>query len=528
MPLFFVACSTAGLPAFSQDARIAPSSIVIEPLKGEKKINVSVRLVDDPAITVVTAATKGTGSSVEVPVMWKSYAGTPDSKCEWLLVIDNSNPSRGQSVAACVAEAKRFLSELPSGDSVMISSIARDLVVLAPFDAKREAKEEALSAIKAGGEGTQATLIYQNLRLALIQHLAKRPESRKAVVLFTDGKDETSGGPDAIRTQVKELIATSKETGVVIHTLGFAERASEANFFADLKEVSFETEGLHVAAEVSSRRLPDQTWQRVIGVMHGGGTAVVDLAKIEEAVPIEVTFQTASGRKAMVVIDKEPVSVALEPVPQVLPEEPAKPEPEAQPEPESEEPAKAEPEPEQEPQPETEESDPEAEPEDEKQNSLLWLIAGGVALFIAILAIVISRKKAAAAARRAQALRDAEQARFAQEKIEAEDAQDEQTRVSPSPALAILEMCDSDQTRFPIEVTNLKIGRGQHNDFVLRNDSVSGNHCVIQRNRQAEWSITDLESGNGIVLNGKSVEKSILVHGDVIELGELKMRFLLS
>ena len=89
-------------------------------------------------------------------------------------------------------------------------------------------------------------------------------------------------------------------------------------------------------------------------------------------------------------------------------------------------------------------------------------------------------------------------------------------------------MCDAQQTRHPVRMSTLKIGRGQHNDFVLRNDSVSGNHCVLNCNREGQWGITDLDSGNGVVLNGESVRQAPLKHGDVIELGELKMRFLLK
>ena len=78
-----------------------------------------------------------------------------------------------------------------------------------------------------------------------------------------------------------------------------------------------------------------------------------------------------------------------------------------------------------------------------------------------------------------------------------------------------------------MRIPSLKIGRGQHNDFVLRNDSISGNHCVLDRNREGEWSITDLNSGNGVVINGTLVKQAALRQGDTIELGELKMRFLL-
>jgi len=88
-------------------------------------------------------------------------------------------------------------------------------------------------------------------------------------------------------------------------------------------------------------------------------------------------------------------------------------------------------------------------------------------------------------------------------------------------------MCDAEQTRYPVTLTNMKIGRGQHNDLVLRNDSISGNHCVLQQNREGKWIITDQASGNGVVVNGERVQQTALRHGDIVELGDLKMRFLL-
>ena len=161
----------------------------------------------------------------------------------------------------------------------------------------------------------------------------------------------------------------------------------------------------------------------------------------------------------------------------------------------------------------------------------VWLVTGGVliVILIALLMVRSSRKRAAEEARiaeeaRLEEERAGEEARRRDEETQLAAAKTTKAEAAP---LAWLEMCDAQQTRQPIRIPNLKVGRGKHNDVALRNDSVSGNHCVLNCNREGEWSITDLNSGNGVVLNGESVQQAGLRHGDVIELGELKMRFLL-
>lgn len=520
----FGACMLVAGISDAQNARVASSSLEIRPLEGEKKIELSFRLVDDPAITLVSASTGELTAPADVPVVWKTFAGTPTGNCAWMVVIDNSNPARQETVKACIKEVRRFLKGLPSGDTVVICTLARDLVVVAPFESSSDELEAALDLVKAGGEGALATLIYQNLRQAISERLENRTESRKAVVLFTDGKDETPGGAEAIRGQINSLVERANKVKAAVYTMGFAEAASEANWFADLKELSFETEGLHFAAAVATRQLPVDTWPTITGVMHGGGVATLDVSEMATAAAVRVEIRTASGKRAQVEIAQEAVAQALAAIPPIpSPDPEAVPKPETNPEPKPE----TDPEPKPEPEPGLDAAAEKNEP-GATYGWVLWsLIGAGVGL-LALILVVVFRRRAAEEARQAKALRDAEQARFEQEKLEAEAIESEQSNPIEPPSLAQLEMCDGDQTRYPVALTNLRIGRGQHNDLVFRNDSISGNHCVIRRNRQGEWSITDLESGNGVIVNGERMPQSILRHGDVIELGDLKMRFLLN
>lgn len=492
--------------ATAQEARIAASTLKIQPVKETKKIEVSLRLVDSPNITQVAATTGDPAKPV--PAAWTSFGSDPLKKCAWMVVIDSSNPARQRTIAACVDEVRQFLGGVPAGDPVMLATMARDLNVVASFQATAADRETALKAVKADGDASLSTLIYQNLGTAITEHLAKRSEERKAVLLLTDGKDETPGGAEAVMLRRNELIKKAKELGIVVHTLGFAEKASEANWFADLKEVAQQTEGMHVAADTATHKLPAGTWGKLTGVMHGGGTALLDVAKLEKPAVVKLDIKTADGAHATVEIPADKVGQALG-----TQAEPARPGAAAGDKKEA-----------------TEATESKSTVTEEKAAPaaawMWWAIGGGVVvLLIVIWVMAQSRRKAAEEEQRAATLREAEQARILNEMLAAQNTQSV-TVMAPPPPLAYLEMCDAEQTRHAITVPSLKIGRGQHNDLVLRNDSISGSHCVLQKDRTGGWSITDLKSGNGVLVNGKRVQQATLRPDDAIELGDIKMRFL--
>jgi hypothetical protein len=439
---------------------------------------------------------------------------------------------------------RSFLTGLPKTDSVAVFGLARDLEPVVPFDSKPEDALATISTLKADGDAAKTTLIYQNLREALPK-LATRGEPRKAILLLTDGKDETGidskdGGAAAQEIEKAKLIEAAKTAGVVVHCLGYAEKLDDQKYFGALKEIAMQTDGLFSAASVGSKELDKGELGKLRSVMRGAGVARVDVSKLEKPAELTLTVKTASGKEAVLKVSAEEVAKSLppktaEPAPGTdkakTPEELAKEKAAAEEKAakkikEDEEKALA---------------DKKAEDEkkaaavakkaaEEKKRLWIGLGAGGVLalLLAAFLMMRASRKRAAEEARLAEESRQAEEARADQEARRADAARRaEETKKTEAPPLAWLEMCDAQQTRHPVRIPSLKIGRGQHNDLVLRNDSISGNHCVLDRNREGEWSITDLNSGNGVVINGTLVKQAALRQGDTIELGELKMRFLL-
>jgi pSer/pThr/pTyr-binding forkhead associated (FHA) protein len=69
------------------------------------------------------------------------------------------------------------------------------------------------------------------------------------------------------------------------------------------------------------------------------------------------------------------------------------------------------------------------------------------------------------------------------------------------------------------------IGRRPHNDIVIDNLAVSGEHAVIVTILNDSF-LEDLGSTNGTMVNGQPIKKHFLQTNDVIELGKYKLKYL--
>lgn len=64
------------------------------------------------------------------------------------------------------------------------------------------------------------------------------------------------------------------------------------------------------------------------------------------------------------------------------------------------------------------------------------------------------------------------------------------------------------------------IGRNKASDIVLNADTVSRTHAVLTRYDDGSWSITDVDSKNGVTVNGRKVTGAVLHNGNVIGIGD--------
>jgi hypothetical protein len=89
-----------------------------------------------------------------------------------------------------------------------------------------------------------------------------------------------------------------------------------------------------------------------------------------------------------------------------------------------------------------------------------------------------------------------------------------------------LEMLDGNASRYPLQTTNVRIGRHRDNDICLMNDSISRRHAVLHFDADKRtFVITDLGGDNGVVVNKVKQQSHDLNDGDLVELGEVRLRF---
>jgi len=77
----------------------------------------------------------------------------------------------------------------------------------------------------------------------------------------------------------------------------------------------------------------------------------------------------------------------------------------------------------------------------------------------------------------------------------------------------------------PLNKERVTIGRKAHNDIVINNLAVSGVHAAVVTILHDSF-LEDLESTNGLSVNGEVTKKHFLQNGDVIEIGKYTLKYL--
>jgi pSer/pThr/pTyr-binding forkhead associated (FHA) protein len=78
---------------------------------------------------------------------------------------------------------------------------------------------------------------------------------------------------------------------------------------------------------------------------------------------------------------------------------------------------------------------------------------------------------------------------------------------------------------FPLLDKRLVIGRGEDCDLPVNDTSVSRVHAEIHVIEGGRYEVIDRDSSNGVRVNGVELKRAILDAGDVIELGDVQLRF---
>lgn len=92
-------------------------------------------------------------------------------------------------------------------------------------------------------------------------------------------------------------------------------------------------------------------------------------------------------------------------------------------------------------------------------------------------------------------------------------------------AKLILSMDGMVLKEYTLSKERMTIGRKPHNDIVIDNLAISGEHAAILTILNDSF-LEDLDSTNGVMVNGTPVKKHFLQNNDVVEIGKYKLKYL--
>jgi pSer/pThr/pTyr-binding forkhead associated (FHA) protein len=78
---------------------------------------------------------------------------------------------------------------------------------------------------------------------------------------------------------------------------------------------------------------------------------------------------------------------------------------------------------------------------------------------------------------------------------------------------------------FPLDRDRMTVGRAEDASISINHNSVSRLHCEVHALGDGRFEIVDKGSSNGVRVNGSELRRGIVEQGDVIELGDVRFKF---
>lgn len=90
---------------------------------------------------------------------------------------------------------------------------------------------------------------------------------------------------------------------------------------------------------------------------------------------------------------------------------------------------------------------------------------------------------------------------------------------------AILKVKAPGRTRVIVfDTQDLSLGRSPENDLSFDDPEMSRRHAIFKRSREG-CAVEDMGTSNGTTVNGESVGRAVLAHGDVVRIGQVEITY---
>ncbi len=442
------------------------------------------RLLNGGEILAASARIK----NLQLPAPTYAARNNPPISTAILLLVDTSDPGRALAVKKSAVHIGRILDSATPQQRFALASFDTNLEVLAPLGTDLDQIHTAASKLKAKGYTTE---LYRNVLQAL-QQLAPAADEQRILMVFSDGlaEDKAYFNEDVVREALRQ--------DIVIYGLGYPRSVARSVGLQSLRRLADETGGRFIAAN-QSQDLPESFLAAPFMNLADGGALSIDLKVVDQKLSgtqrVTLTLETSSGPVSanipvkLAAITPAPIIKVVEvEVPKIIEvtkviEKPA-PKPAA--------PAF---------------SAPRRVVPEQVVPLWYWIAAVGIlGLALLILLLVLWNQ------RRTSPMTSVPAAPPGPE-------------IPALNTLASLTFLNAGGETHTINTVTYRIGRLVDNDLMVPDNSVSRHHAEIRRHRDGSFNLLDLDSMNGVFVNGKKIRDSIIKEGDILEIGDVRLAF---
>lgn len=393
-----------------------------------------------------------------------------------LFLVDTSDPARQKVINVKKSHIKEMQTKLKPGYKAGLAAFDKSLRIESPIGESEFLFGKKLEQLRALGRTTE---LYRNVILAL-EYLSKQDATTKVMFLLSDGQAEDKAYFHS------DVVKVARQNGIIINSIGYPRTVSLSVALQTLRRLSEETGGHYFETNINYE-LPADYLDQAFDNISSTGTFSVSLNELKtsrDIARIKLEYTSGSGRNTIFIPVQtgRPTGSALTTSNTTAVTTPTTRQPETSPAPVTI-----------------------VTRQVDTAPINLWLWYGIPAAFIIIIIFILItlfllwQRPASSKSTLAP--------------------------VYEFKPYAYLIEGDNDKQRHPITRTICRIGRGKDNELVLDDSSISRRHAEIHRNVHGSFDIIDMNSMNGVFVNGEKVGKAMLQEGDEIEVGDIALKF---
>lgn len=447
--------------------------------------------INDFAEIVKVTAVRDDSSRAELPTAYEPWQDYRKSSMTYMLVQDVGKKNK-QLFAEMIGDVAVLAAGRPEGRQFHIFTFKNDVQLIAGSGVARDSLSRQLLQTEPSDGDVD---VNKSIEKA-IARIKDEEADRKAILVFGDG---TTPGDKA---EQEFLTKMASDAGIAVHIIAYRADNKQPSGFNHLVDLAIGTNGTaHVLQykrknnEVREKLISHRLWNEVL---ENGGTLKVTVPASEFKTRIKVKAELSDGRELTATAKVPPVPPTASDTSDTTDAASSddagdgEDKPAAQPEEDN-----------------ASESEP-AKTDDSEQDE-----GGGSGWLLSLLGLVVLGGAGYAAyVYYPHVIPLLMERAFAKPETPKGDAK----------PYAWIEVLDGGK-RHELTGEMMRIGRNPTNDIHLSNSSVSRQHAVILRNPAGEVSIKNLSSVNEALVNGKKTTVATLSHGDVVQLGEVKLKF---